>query len=63
MQSLRQSDFLVLSRSRKLVERSQAVLAASRRAVPVRWLSPVDRAPDDHLLELLAQLEALDEQE
>ena len=56
------SDFDVMARSKKLVRRSQALLAASRRAVPARWLSPADRPPDDDLSDPLLQIRLLAEQ-
>lgn len=50
------SDVEIAERSRRIVKHSRDVLAASRRAVPARWLSAIDREPNDHLLEVLAQL-------
>ncbi len=58
-----QSDFAIIARTRRLVRRSQALLAASRKAVPARWLSSVEPGPGDHPIDLPLQLKLLDEYE
>ena len=55
MRFSRELDIEVIARTRRLVKRSRALLAASRRMVPARLLNNFDREADDHLVDLRAQ--------